>query len=88
MLVAGVFLSIFLIFGGFALAEMLFYLLNGRFFWRAFIPSILRFTIFPDDKIELNEYDVLTEYGSFMLYCSFLVLPFIALNYMGFLHIF
>ncbi len=88
MLFAGIFLSFFLILGSFSLAEMLFYLLNGRFFWRAFIPSIIRFALFPNDKIELDEYDILTEYGSFMLYCSFLVLPFIALNYMGLVHIF
>ena len=88
MFIAGLIMSITLVFGGFTVAEILFYLLNGRFFWRAFIPAALRFTIFPDDKIELDCYDVLTEYTSLMLYCSGLVLPFIALNFMGFVHLF
>ncbi|MBQ3643718.1 MAG: hypothetical protein II961_03895 [Candidatus Riflebacteria bacterium] len=88
MFLAGLIMSITLVVGGFSIAEILFYLLNGRFFWRAFIPAALRFSIFPDDKIELDCYDVLTEYTSLMLYCSGLVLPFIALNYMGFVHFF
>ena len=88
MFLAGLILSITLVFGGFAVAETLFYLLNGRFFWRAFVPAALRFTLFPNDKVEMDCFDVLTEYASLMLYCSSLVIPFIALNYMGFVHIF
>ncbi len=88
MFLAGLIISITLVFGGFAIAEMLFYLLNGRFFWRAFVPAMLRFALFPNDKVELDCYDVLTEYASLMLYGSSLVIPFIALNYMGFVHIF
>ena len=88
MFLAGLIISITLVFGGFALAEILFYLLNGRFFCSVFVPSMLRFTLFPNDKVELDCYDVLTEYASLMLYCSSLVIPFIALNFMGFVHIF
>ena len=88
MFLAGLILSITLVFGGFAVAEALFYLLNGRFFWRAFVPAAIRFTLFPNDKVEMDCFDVLTEYASLMLYGSSLVIPFIALNYMGFVHIF
>ena len=88
MFLAGLIISITLVFGGFALAEILFYSLNGRFFWRAFVPAMLRFSLFPNDKVELDCYDILTEYASLMLYCSSLVLPFIALNFMGFVHLF
>ena len=88
MFLAGLIMSITLIIGGFTVAEILFYMLNGRFFWRAFVPAALRFTLFPEDKVELDCYEVLTDYASLMLYCSGLVLPFIALNFMGFVHIF
>jgi hypothetical protein len=84
----GAVLTIVLIFGGFTLAEVLFYILNKRFFWRAFTPSYIRFTLFPDDKIELDCYDILTEYMSLMLYGTALVIPFIAMNYMGLIKIF
>ncbi len=88
MFLAGLLMSLTIVFGGFTIAQILFYNLNGRFFWRAFVPSFIRFSLVPNDKIELDCYDVLTEYASFMLYCSSLVLPFIALNFMGFVHFF
>lgn len=86
MFLAGFLLSLTIVFGGFTLAQILFYNLNGRFFWRAFLPAFFRFTIIPDDKIELDCYDVLTEYAAVLLLGSFMVLPFIALNHIGFVH--
>lgn len=86
MYFAGFVFTLTLVFGGLALAEIFFYNLNGRFFWRAFIPAALRFTILPDDKVEMDCYDVLTEYTALMLLGSFLALPFIALNFIGFVH--
>lgn len=88
MFLFGLFISIILIFGGFIVAEILFYNINQRFFWRAFIPSYIRFTLLPNDTVELDCYDVLLEYFSLMIYCSALVLPFFALNFMGLVKLF
>ncbi len=86
MYIAGFILMVTLIFGGLTLTQFLFYKMNGRFLWRAFVPAAVRLTILPNDKVELDCYDVLTEYASAMLFGSGLVLPIIALNYMGFVH--
>lgn len=86
MYLAGFILMVTLVFGGFTLTEVLFYNMNGRFLWRAFVPAALRLTILPNDKVEMDCYDVLTEYAAVMLFGSGLVLPIIALNYMGFVH--
>ena len=86
MQIAGIFLMVTLVFVGFAITEAMFYSMNGRFLWRAFTPAFIRFTILPEDKIELDCFDILIEYSCIMLFCSMLVLPIIALNYMGFVH--
>lgn len=86
MYLAGFLLLSALVFGSIAVTEALFFQMNGRFLWRAFIPAFIRFTIFPEDKIELDCYDILTEYASVMLLGSGLMLPIIAMNYMGLVH--
>jgi hypothetical protein len=83
MSLIGILLSLTLIFGGFLITEIFFYYFNNRFIWRAFTPSFIRFTIFPEDKVELDCYDVFVEYVYIMLWGSFLVIPFICLNFMG-----
>ena len=88
MFLAGLLLTITVVIGGFVAAEIIFNNLNGHFFWRAFLPAAIRLTILPNDEIKLDGYEILNEYGAFMLYGSFVLLPLIALNFIGFIHIF
>jgi hypothetical protein len=88
MAVAGVFLTMILFFGGFIAAEAIFYQQTGRMFWRAMVPTAIRFTVAPEDKVSLDSYMVMEEWAAVMFLGSFLMLPMIVLNVMGFVHFF
>lgn len=88
MTVAGVFFTMIVLFGGFVVAEVIFYQQTGRMFWRAMVPSAIRFSLLPDDKVTLDSYMVMEEWAAVMFLGSFLMLPMIVLNVMGFVHFF
>ncbi|NCB40910.1 MAG: hypothetical protein EOM80_19315 [Erysipelotrichia bacterium] len=88
MQVAGLMLVLILFFCGFLTAEAIFYHYTGRTFWRAVVPTALRYAIFPDDKVELDSFAVMEEYAAMMLMGSFLILPLTAMTVMGFLKLF
>lgn len=85
MQIAGAFMVFMLVCGGFALAQAIFYQHTGRAFWRAMMPSVLRYTILPDDKVELDSFMVLEEWVAIVFLGSMSMLPLIALNTMGFI---
>ncbi|MFZ5950478.1 MAG: hypothetical protein ACOYXC_07220 [Candidatus Rifleibacteriota bacterium] len=88
MAVAGVFLVMTLFFGGLATAQAIFYQQTGRMFWRAMVPTAIRFTVAPDDKVALDSFMVMEEWAALMFLGSFLMLPLIVLNVMGFVGLF
>lgn len=88
MQVAGLMMAITLVFAGFMLAQAIFYHHTGRTFWRAMVPAGLRYTILPNDSVQLDSFAVVEEYAALMFLGSFLLLPLIALSVMGFLTIF
>ena len=88
MFVIGLGLVFFLVIGVLIAAQAFFYTMTGRIFWRAMVPSKVRFSILPEDKVELDSFMVLEEWVALMFMCSFLVLPIIAINSIGFIHIF
>ena len=88
MLVAGVFLTMLMFFGGFALAQAIFFHHTGRMFWRAMLPTALRFTFLPDDRIKMDSFMVMEEWAAIMFLGAFLMLPMIAINVMGFVNFF
>jgi hypothetical protein len=88
MQVAGVFLTMILFFGGFALAQAIFWQQTGRMFWRAMVPTALRFTFLPDDRVELDSFMVMEEWAAIMFMGAFLMLPLIVINVMGFVSFF
>ena len=87
MLFAGVVMFTVLLMGGFVAAQVIFHRHTGRVFWRAMVPSSLRYTMFPDDNVELDAFMVMEEWAALIFYGSFMLLPLIALNVMGFVHI-
>ncbi len=88
MHIAGLFLVIIICGGGFTLAQAFFFHHTGRAFWRAMIPSGLRFTIVPNDKVELDSFMVLEEWAALLFLGSFILLPLLALNVIGFISFF
>jgi hypothetical protein len=84
MQVAGVFLTMMLFFIGLIAAQGIFFQQTGRMFWRAMVPTALRFTILPEDKVAMDSFMVMEEWAALMFLGSFLMLPMIALNVMGF----
>lgn len=88
MYLAGLIMTLILVIGGFVIAELTFYKLNGRFFWRAFVPVAVRLTIFPKDKVEMDVFEVIAEYTALILYGSFMIMPLMAMNHIGFTHFF
>ena len=88
MYVIGVTLVFFLVVGSFFVSQAFFYSMTGRIFWRAMTPSGIRFSLLPNDSIELDSFMVLEEWAALMFMCSSIVLPLIAFNSMGFISIF
>jgi hypothetical protein len=88
MHVAGVFMVMTLFFGGFLLAQALFFQHTGRTFWRAMVPTSLRFTLLPADKVAMDSFMVMEEWAALMFLGALLMLPMIAINIMGFIKIF
>lgn len=88
MQVVGLMMVMVLFFGGFLVAQAVFYHHTGRTFWRAMIPAALRYTIVPKDSVTLDSFSVMEEYAALMLFGSFFMLPLIALSVMGFLSLF
>ncbi len=88
MQTAGLIMVMILFFGGFLLAQAIFYHHTGRTFWRAMVPAGLRYTILPHDKVHLDSFAALEEYAALMFFGSFMLLPLIALSVTGFLSLF
>lgn len=88
MQVAGVFLSMLLFFGGFAVAQAIFFQQTGRLFWRAMVPTNLRFTVVPEDKVSMDSFMVMEEWAAIIFMGAFLMLPMIVLTVMGFARFF
>lgn len=88
MQIAGLLMVIMLCSGGFMLAQAFFFHQTGRTFWRAMMPSGIRYTLLPDDKIELDSFMVMEEWAALMFLGSFILLPLIALNVIGFISFF
>lgn len=85
MQIAGLLMVMMLCSGGFLLAQAFFFHHTGRTFWRAMVPSALRFTLLPEDKVELDSFMVMEEWAALMFLGSFILLPLIALNVTGFI---
>lgn len=88
MHIAGLFLLMLLLPGSFMLAQAIFFHHTGRTFWRAMVPATLRFMVLPQDKIEMDSFMVMEEWAALIFLGSFLMLPMIALNVMGFIALF
>lgn len=84
MQVASVFIFMTLLFGGLAVAQGIFFQQTGRLFWRAMVPTNLRFTLVPEDKVSMDSFMVMEEWAAIMFLGAFLMLPMIALSVMGF----
>ena len=85
---AGFVLVTLLFCGGFMLAQAIFFHQTGRIFWRALVPSGLRYAILPKDKVHMDSFMVMEEYAALLFLGSFLLLPLIAINVMGFISFF
>lgn len=88
MIIAGLILIVFIFFVAFVAAQFFFYRYTKRAFWRAFMPLALRKTLLPDDTVKMDVFTVMEEYIAALLIGSFIMLPTIALNCMGFLSLF
>ncbi|GAB4274631.1 MAG: hypothetical protein Kow0029_15160 [Candidatus Rifleibacteriota bacterium] len=88
MAVAGVFLTMILFFGGIAITQAIFFQQTGRLIWRAVVPTALRFTLMPEDKVKMDSFMVMEELAALMFLGAFLMLPMIALSVMGFINVF
>ncbi len=88
MKIAGIFLLFMLFTGGFAASQALFYALTGRLYWRAFCPTQVRFSIKTKDKVKFDSFMAVEEYSAVILLGSFLLLPIIAMNSIGFVSFF
>jgi hypothetical protein len=88
MQIAGAFMVMTLFFGGFMLAEAIFLHQTGRMFWRAMVPTALRFMILPEDRIEMDSFKVMEEWSALMFFGAYLMLPLMALSVMTFIYLF
>ena len=88
MFVAGYFFAFLLCLGGLAVAEGIFIQMTGRAFWRAMVPFEVRHQLHPEDKVRMDAFMHLEEWAALLFLGSFLTLPMIALNAMGFIAIF
>ncbi len=88
MQIAGIILVMILFTCGFLLAQAIFFHHTGRTFWRAMVPSVLRYTVLPKDSVHLDAFAVMEEYAALLFFGSFMLLPMIALTVMGFLSLF
>ncbi|MBF0503434.1 MAG: hypothetical protein HQM09_25190 [Candidatus Riflebacteria bacterium] len=73
---------------GLVLAQALFWSMTGRTFWRAMLPYEARRAILPKDEIRMDPLMVLEEWVALLFLGSCMTLPLIALNFIGFIHIF
>ncbi|NLF96913.1 MAG: hypothetical protein GX569_09265 [Candidatus Riflebacteria bacterium] len=85
---AGFVLVTLLFCGGFMLAQAIFFHHTGRTFWRAFVPSGVRYSVLPKDRVHMDSFMVMEEYAALLFLGSFLLLPLIALSVMGFIALF
>ncbi|HAE37656.1 MAG TPA: hypothetical protein DCG57_03330 [Candidatus Riflebacteria bacterium] len=85
---AGIVLVTLLFCGGFMLAQAIFFHHTGRTFWRALVPSTLRYAVLPKDKVHMDSFMVMEEYAALLFLGSFLMLPLIAMSVMGFIALF
>ncbi len=88
MQIAGIILAMLLFFGGFLLAQAIFFHHTGRTFWRAMVPASFRYTLLPRDGVQLDSFMVMEEYAALLFLGAFMILPLIALSVMGFLSLF
>lgn len=88
MKMLGYTIAFFIICVGFIIAQIIFYTINNRLFWRALLPPELRNIIKPNDEIKLDSFMQLEEWVALLLYASFMTLPLIALNAMNLIDIF
>ncbi|MFZ2958470.1 MAG: hypothetical protein WA705_16405 [Candidatus Ozemobacteraceae bacterium] len=73
---------------GIGFAEAIFWSLKGRAIWRAMVPYETRRMLLPQDHVKMDSFMVLEEWAALLFMGSCLTLPLIALNFMGFIHIF
>ncbi len=78
----------FLVTLGMVCAQYIFWKKTGRTFWRAMVPDDLRHKIAPEDTLRLDQWMALEEWTAILLLFSYLTLPLIALDFIGFLKIF
>ncbi|HNV70810.1 MAG TPA: hypothetical protein PKO06_14005 [Candidatus Ozemobacteraceae bacterium] len=71
----------------FGAAQAAFLRHTGRLFWRAMLPLAWRRAMLPNDEVTLDEFGRLEEWTALLMAMAFLTLPFIALNFIGFLNI-
>lgn len=83
---AGLVFVLVLFIGGFVTAQLTFYKMTGRTFWRAMLPTTVRLTLIPEDKVAMDSFMVMEEWAAITLYGSFLTLPLFTLNAMGFIN--
>lgn len=88
MLVVGYTILFFLFTIGMVFAQYIFWKKTGRTFWRAMIPQDIRHKVLPEDTFRMNAWMALEEWTAILLFFSYLTLPVIALDFMGFLKIF
>lgn len=80
---------LFLLFGmGLAVAQYVFFRKTGRTFWRGLLPFELRKVVAPEDTMRLDSWMIVEEWTAFLLLGGYLTLPVLALNFIGFLHMF
>ncbi|MBF0409108.1 MAG: hypothetical protein HQM10_17300 [Candidatus Riflebacteria bacterium] len=87
MLFVGYALWFMTLLGGFVLAEYLFYIHQGRTFWRALIPAETRLKYYPDDPVKMDSFNALEEWFAMLFYAGFMTLPTIVLNFIGLIKI-
>ena len=73
---------------GLVFAEMVFWGLKGRIFWRAMCPDDLRRLILPNDDLKMDGLMVLEEWVALLFFGSFLTFPFIMLDFLGWINLF
>jgi hypothetical protein len=84
----GIPLFLITVMGGLLLAQYVFWRKTKRFFWRALLPYAARKSLVPDDTLKLDPWMVFEEWAAMLFLGSFLTLPMIALNLIGFLKFF
>lgn len=88
MYIAGAILITLLAVGSFTLAQIFFFRHTRRAFWRALVPTSIRYMILPDDTVHMDSFMVMEEYATIMFCGAFLLLPLIALNVAGLISLF